>query len=100
MLRQLLMVFAVAAFTASAADTFRITFFQPSVVKGKEFKAGDYRIRVSEQKVVIVDGKTEVEVPATVETAEQKSRPPRSGMRTKVGHTRSRRSGWAERGRS
>ena len=72
MFRNVLLVMGIAALGAFAADTYRVTFFQPSVVKGAEFKAGDYRIRVAGQKVVILDGKREIEVAAKVETSDQK----------------------------
>jgi hypothetical protein len=72
MFRKLLLAMGIVVLGASAGETYRVTFFQPSVVKGQEFKAGDYRIRVADQKVMIVDGKREVEVAAKVEAADQK----------------------------
>ena len=67
MIKKLVISFALAALTAVSAQTYRVTFFQPTVVKGSEFKPGDYRIRIEDNKVVILDGKREVEVPATVD---------------------------------
>lgn len=72
MFKRLALTFALVAFAATAAQTYRVTFFQPTVVKGNEFKAGDYRIKVTDQKVVIVDGKREVEVAAKVESGSEK----------------------------
>ena len=72
MLRKLILMLAVAAMAATAAENYKITFFQPSVVKGTELKAGDYRIQVTDQKVVLFDGKNPIELPAKVETADRK----------------------------
>jgi hypothetical protein len=72
MFRKLILVLAAAAMTAVGADTYRITLFQPSVVKGTELKAGDYRLQVADQKVVLLDGKKSIELAAKVETSDHK----------------------------
>src|SRR5262245_35817129 len=72
MFRKFVLVFAVLALAVASAETYKVTLFQPSVVKGRELKAGDYRLNVSDQKVVIVSGKNSVEVPVKVENGDQK----------------------------
>jgi len=72
MFKKFMMTFAVLALAVASAETYRVTLFQPSVVKGTELKAGEYKINLADQKVVLVKGKETVEVPVTVETAEQK----------------------------
>ena len=45
---------------------------QPSVVKGTELKAGEYRLNVGSEKVTITNTKQSVDVPVKVETVDQK----------------------------
>ena len=71
-MKRFILSFAVLALAAASAETYRVTLHQPSVVKGKELKAGEYKINVTDQKVVIVNGKNNIEVPAKVENGEQK----------------------------
>jgi len=59
-------------FSVASAATFKVSFVEPSVVKGKELKAGDYQLNVKENSVVIVQGKKQVEVPAKVENTNRK----------------------------
>ncbi len=69
--RLLLGLMSVALVTASAA-THRITFYQPSVISGTELKPGDYRLDVTDSKVVIRKGKETVEAQAKIETGDAK----------------------------
>lgn len=73
MIRQVLTSFAFIAVSVASAATFKISFVEPSVVKGKELKAGDYQLNVKENSVVIVKNKKDqVEVPAKIEDMHQK----------------------------
>ena len=79
MIQRILVVFAILAVVVAFAGTVpapggshRITFTVPTVVKGVEFKAGDYRVSVLADKVTISSGKNTVEVAAKVETADKK----------------------------
>ena len=72
MLKKFVLVFAVLALAVASAATYKVTIFQPSVVKGNELKAGDYRLSVQNDKVTIVNGKHSVEVPVKIENVEQK----------------------------
>jgi hypothetical protein len=79
MFQRFFALFAILALAAAFAGTvpapggsYKVTFTQPSVVKGNDFKPGDYRINISPDKVTIVNGKNAVEVPAKIETAETK----------------------------
>lgn len=72
MIKQALIAVAVFAVSAAGAETFRVTLGQPSVIKGTEFKAGDYSLNVKDNVVVILKGKQKVEVPATVESVDKK----------------------------
>lgn len=72
MSKKLLLAFAILSLTVATAETYRVTLFQPSVVKGTELKAGDYRVNVTDQKVVLQIGKENIELNAVVENGQTK----------------------------
>jgi len=72
-MKKLFLTFAVAALSVASAETFGITLNDPSVIKGTEIKAGDYKLDLKGNAVVLTRGKTRIEVPATVQTVEQKN---------------------------
>jgi hypothetical protein len=72
MIKNILLGFTTMALMVASAATYHVTFFQPSVVKGTELKAGDYRLNLQGDKVTIVSGKNAVEVPVKVEQGDQK----------------------------
>ncbi|MFB3828323.1 MAG: hypothetical protein ACE15B_16260 [Bryobacteraceae bacterium] len=71
-MKKLIPAFVVLALGVASAETYRITLFQPSVVQGKELKAGDYKLDVKDNKVVIGSGKSAVEASVKVESASEK----------------------------
>ena len=71
MLKNIVLSLAIFAFAANAA-TYKVTLSQPSTLKGKELKAGEYKLNVDASKVTVVNGKESVEVPVTVESVDQK----------------------------
>ena len=71
MLKKFVLAFAILALAVASAATYRVTLVQPSVVKGNELKAGDYRLNVQNDKVTIINGKQSVEVPVKIENVEQ-----------------------------
>jgi hypothetical protein len=73
MIKQVLTSFAFVALSVASAATFKVSFAEPAVVKGKEIKAGDYQLNVKENSVVIEKGKKiQMEVPAKVENTNRK----------------------------
>jgi hypothetical protein len=72
MFKQILLSFAVVGLSVASAETFRVTLAQPSVIQGTQLKAGDYKLTVKDASVVIVNGKTKVEVPAKISNTEKK----------------------------
>ncbi|MGC9947227.1 MAG: hypothetical protein ABSF64_12735 [Bryobacteraceae bacterium] len=73
MIKQILISFAFVALSVASAATFKVSFVEPSMVKGKELKAGDYQLNVKDNSVVIVkNNKQQVEVPAKIENTNQK----------------------------
>jgi hypothetical protein len=80
MFQKILATFAILALSAAFAGTvpvpgggsYTITLTQPSVVSGTQLKAGDYRLKVTPDKITISSGKNFFEVKAKIETGEQK----------------------------
>jgi hypothetical protein len=78
MLKKFVLAFAVLAVALATAGsvpgtrTYTINLIQPAVVNGTELKAGEYRLSVETTKVTLTKGKQTIEVPAKVETVEQK----------------------------
>src|SRR4051812_43032037 len=79
MLHKFLAAFGILALVMASAGTvpapgssFRVNLSQPSVVKGTELKAGEYRVNLGADKVTFVSGKTSVEASAKIETGAQK----------------------------
>ena len=57
MTKKLAFVFLVLALTVACAKTYWVTFYQPSVVAGVELKAGEYRLDLNGDKVILKNGK-------------------------------------------
>lgn len=67
----LLGVFSLAV--ASAANkNFNVNLYQPVSVSGTEFKAGDAKIELKDNKVVVKQGKVTAEIPVKVEANKDK----------------------------
>jgi len=73
MVKNILLGFAFFALAiASAANSYHVTFYQSVMVNGSELKAGDYKLELKDNTVVLTQGKTVTEAPATVENDRQK----------------------------
>lgn len=72
MFKKLLFTFAFLAIAVAAAKTYTVTLYEPSVVAGKELKAGDYKLEVQGAKAVLSNGKDTVEANVKVEDATSK----------------------------
>ncbi len=62
--------FALTAFAAS--NTFHVTFDEAAWINGTQVKAGDYKLQIEGDKAVLKSGKTVVEAPAKMQTADHK----------------------------
>lgn len=62
------------AIAGAASGTYRVKFFEPSVIAGSELKAGEYRVAVEQNKAIIQSGKKSVEANVKVEDAPEKYR--------------------------
>jgi hypothetical protein len=71
-MKKLLVVSMFAAVSVFAAQSYRVTLFQPSIVANQELKAGDYKVVVDGDKMTISQGKTSVTADVKTETAESK----------------------------
>jgi hypothetical protein len=60
------------ALAVASAKTYSVTLFQDSVLAGTELKAGDYRLDLTDSKIVVKSGKKVVESPVKVETGDTK----------------------------
>jgi hypothetical protein len=62
----------VALAVASAASTYQVKFFQPSMVGTTAIEPGEYKIELDGDKAVIKTGKASVHAACKVETGDQK----------------------------
>jgi len=62
----------LAGMAFASAKTYVVTFFEPAVVGGTQLKAGDYKLEIQDQKIVIKHGKDVAEAPVKIETGEAK----------------------------
>jgi hypothetical protein len=68
-------IFALAvafAGTVPSSHSYTITISQATTVNGTQLTPGEYRLNVAPDKVTLVKGKLNVEVPAKVEASEKK----------------------------
>jgi hypothetical protein len=72
MLKRFVLAFAILGLAVASAESYRVTLSQPSTVKGKQLKAGEYRLNVENSKLTMVKGRESVEVPVTVQNVETK----------------------------
>jgi len=62
----------LALAAASAATSYKVTFYEPVMVNGTTLKAGEYRVEVDNDKAIIKRGKAVAESPVKVESNDAK----------------------------
>jgi len=72
MKKALAVIFAIGISAAFAANTYHVTFYKPTTVNGTQLKAGDVKLELQGDKVILKQGKTTVESSVTVQNAAQK----------------------------
>ena len=72
MLKRFVLAFAILGLSVASAENYRVTLSQASTIKGKQLKAGDYRLNVENSKLTIGSGKDSVEVAVKVQTGDTK----------------------------
>lgn len=65
-------MFVIGIGVASAASSYHVTLYKPTTVNGTQLKAGDVKVEVQGDKVILKQGKTSVESNATVQNGNQK----------------------------
>ncbi len=70
--RVLLLASVISLAVASAANSFNLNFYQPTVVNGTTLKVGEAKLEIKDSKAVVKQGKTSVEAPVKVETGSTK----------------------------
>ena len=72
MTKKFLLVFATLALAAASAKTYDVTLFQAATLNGKQLKAGDYKVELAGDKVVLRKSGQSTEAPVKVEQGAQK----------------------------
>ena len=72
MKKALAVMFALGIGVAYAASSYHVTLYKPTTINGTQLKAGDVKLELEGDKVVIKQGKTSVESSVTVQNGSQK----------------------------
>ena len=72
MFKKFVLAFAMLGLAVASAASYRVTLSQPSMLKGKTLKAGEYRMNVENSKLTMINGKESVEVAVKVQTGDTK----------------------------
>jgi hypothetical protein len=72
MKKLLVAMFAVGISVAYAASSYHVTLYKPTTVNGTQLKAGDVKLELQGDKVILKQGKTSVESNVTVQNGSQK----------------------------
>ena len=73
MFTKCLMAFATLSLAVASAATQTVTLYQPAMINGTELKAGEYKMTLDGDRVVLSRGKQKVEAGVMVETTETKN---------------------------
>ena len=72
-MKKTLLAFAFGAISlAYAANSYRVTLYRPTTVNGVELKAGECKVEIHENKILVKQGKTTAEATVKVESNAQK----------------------------
>jgi hypothetical protein len=72
MLKKLIVCFSTVAVMVASAASYKVTLFQNATLEGKGLRAGDYRLEIKDNAVVLKGDKDAAEVAARTETADKK----------------------------
>jgi len=72
MKKALAVLFALGISAAYAASSYHVVLYKPTTVNGTQFKAGECKVEIEGDKVVIKQGKTSAEANVTVQTGANK----------------------------
>jgi len=65
-------MFVIGIGVASAASSYHVTLYKATTVNGTQLKAGDVKVELQGDKVLLKQGKTSVESNVTVQNGNQK----------------------------
>jgi len=65
-------MFVIGIGVASAASSYHVTLYKPTTVNGTQLKAGEVKLELQGDKVVLKQGKTSVETNVTVQNGNTK----------------------------
>jgi hypothetical protein len=72
-MKKVALFFAVISLAvAGAGNNFKVDLYHDTTINGVQFKAGDAKVELTDNKVIVKQGKTVAEVPVTVETNKNK----------------------------
>jgi hypothetical protein len=71
-MKKLMLTFVLAAVAIASAKSYDLKLIDNAEVNGTHLKAGDYRLEVKDQKVIITNGKQVAEAPVEVQEATEK----------------------------
>lgn len=72
-MKKIMLAVATLALTALAAsNTFHVTFDEAAWIGGTQVKPGDYKVQIEGDKAILKSGKTVIQAPAKLETADRK----------------------------
>ena len=57
MMKKMALLFVVMALSVAFAETYKVSLWQPALLGGTELKAGNYKVDVTDSKVVFTQGK-------------------------------------------
>ncbi|MCL4402110.1 MAG: hypothetical protein M1436_05535 [Acidobacteria bacterium] len=72
MTKKLLLAFATLALTVASAKTYSLTLYQAVTLSGHELQAGQYKVELNGEKVVLRSGRESTEAAVKVETGANK----------------------------
>ena len=72
MIKQAFLLFSAVSLAMAANSSFRVNLYQPTVVNGTTFKPGEAKVELKDNKAVLKQGKTTVEVDVKVEANKDK----------------------------
>lgn len=73
MKKAVLFVCLLAGMAFASTKSFTVTFFEPAMIGGTEMKAGDYKVELQDQKLLIKHGHDTTEASVKVETTGSKN---------------------------
>ncbi len=72
MTKRLLLFLVTVGLAVASAKSYRVTLYEPSVLGGSDLKAGDYKLDVDGNKMILRSGRQSFEADVKVEQGDQR----------------------------